>query len=62
MPERGGSKGGKIKPADEFESAVVRELEAEIEKLKKELEDTKETVGILKQIIKDYAEREKQKG
>lgn len=62
MPERYRSKAGKINAgADVLEPAIVRELEAEIEKLKKELEDSIETVEILKQVVRDYAEREKKK-
>jgi hypothetical protein len=65
MPERYGSKVKKVNAFNEInndpESAALKELEAEVERLTKELEDTKETVEILKQVVKDYSQRAKQK-
>lgn len=64
MPERG-SKVSKVAGSninEEYESVKLKEMEAEISRLKEELEDTKETVDILKQVIRDNSEREKQKG
>lgn len=61
MPKRVGSKGQVDKPEEAFSPESYKELEREIGRLKKELEDSRETVEILKQVIKDYTEREKQK-
>lgn len=45
--------------SDELESVRVLALEAEISKLKKELEDSTETVDILKEVMSDYAKKPK---
>ena len=62
MRGNGGSKGEKVKYGHgDLESIKVRELEAEIEKLRRDLSDSKETVEILKQVISDNTQRPKQK-
>ena len=42
---------------EELESVHILNLEAEKKNLKKELDDTLETVDILKRVIADYAQR-----
>jgi len=50
-------KGTPISSREEPESVRILSLEAEIKNLKNELEDTLETVDILKRVIADYAQR-----
>ena len=45
--------------SEELESIRVMALEAEISKLKKDLEDSTETVDILKEVMSDYAKKPK---
>ena len=42
---------------EEMESVRVMALEAEVERLKKELSDSMETVDILKEVMSDYAKK-----
>ncbi len=49
----------KVRSREELESVAILNLEAENKRLKKELEDTLETVDILKRVIADYVQQGK---
>jgi len=46
---------------EDMESVRVMALEAEINRLKQELNDSKETVEILKEVMSDYTQKPKRK-
>ncbi|NLG87772.1 MAG: 2Fe-2S iron-sulfur cluster binding domain-containing protein [Clostridiaceae bacterium] len=49
----------KVRSREELESVTILNLEAENKRLKRELEDTLETVDILKRVIADYVQQGK---
>jgi NADH-quinone oxidoreductase subunit G/NADP-reducing hydrogenase subunit HndD len=47
--------------SSDMESVKVMALEAEVNRLKQELNDSKETVEILKEVMNDYTQKPKRK-